>query len=1187
MTQGGEWQLFAALLKARDWREIARVLAEHLKTFVPFDRLTFALVDPKATLAEVFIAEGEVEGLPRTGNFIPLEGTATGWVVRHRRPLFETEEQYQTPQFEQAMKAGFRSRFAMPVEVDGQIVAVLIFHSRQQNAYTLEHAQGLQSLTPLVALLLQRLLERWELESALKREQKVRKRLELLRHLDNLLLSGQPMEKVLQGFAEALRPFIPFDRLSLSVYDAATNQEWLYVVWHDGPTFEARTVLPFVSFGMAKKVMETGKPLLRPRLDAAKFPAEAWLIEQGFRSTLVYPLPMKGNLKATLNFACRKEAGLLKSHLAFLEGIAEQIALALHALLTEQGEQEREKRLVNLLTMSVSLLKARSMDEVISVIEEGIRNLVDTCHLSLFVRVADGTVFEALNTPFGVQWQQPSWLPQPLKPNETILGDILLGLREVFVSNDPLSEVSEVERRRWQQVLGDQVFPFGVAIVPMQGRRGVVGAMAIDFRDTRRFLSLSDELVQTLFVLGNLVGLALENLWLQEQVEKRLKEAQLLNDLIVQASLGADERQVAQCLCERLPSVIPCDTVSVSLLTEDGKFLELVAAYPSAPLQAPVGFRWPIERGIMGYVARTGEPVLERDVRTNPYYFAGREKTLSELCVPIRRGEQVVGVLNLEAERLNAFNEEHLNFLQTLVRYLSGVMERSSLLHRQTELSQQLSAIFESIQEGIALVLPNGLLDDVNERFGALVGIPVAQLRYQPIQVLKDALCRRSLDPEEMASLVDTTLANLTEPQFDLLTLTNPEQFLERYCVPVWLPDGGLMGQLWVLRDVTEERRRQTELMRLERLRTLGELASGIAHDLNNVLAPLLGSAELLQQHADPEVRTLAKTMTQAAEHAANIVRRLQAFYRATTAKAPVSVDLSQILKEAIDLARPRWHDEALMQGVTIRLDTKFAPLLLLRGDPAELRQAFVNILLNAADAIIERAQGKGRREGTITVITERRGEEAVVHISDDGIGMTEEVRRRIFEAFFTTKGERGSGLGLSMALAAVLVHGGHISVQSEPMKGTTVTVTLPLSRPEPSKAPTVSLGRLPCWRILVVDDQAPVLQTVATQLKRLGQEVLTASNGLEALDRLQQERVDVLVTDLGMPYLNGLELVKRVRAANPSLPVILITGWGEAIHPEDREALGIFAVLTKPISLQTWQDILSQLAKGSKAQGR
>ncbi|MFA0749901.1 MAG: hypothetical protein SLRJCFUN_000304 [Candidatus Fervidibacter sp.] len=1186
MVKGGEWQLFAALLRARDWREIAGVLAEHLKTFVPFDRLTFALVDPDAALAEVFITEGEVEGLPRTGNFIPLEGTATGWVVRHRRPLFETEERYQTPQFEQAMKAGFRSRFAMPVEVDGQILAVLIFHSRQPNAYTLEHAQWLQSLTPLVALILQRLLERWELESALKREREVRERLELLRRLDNLLLSGQPMAQVLQGFAEALRPFIPFDRLSLSVYDAVTNQEWLYVVWHDRPTFEARSVLPFVSFGMAKKVMETGKPLLRPRLDAAEFPAEAWLIEQGFHSTLVYPLPMKGNFKATLNFACRQEAGLGESHLAFLEGIAEQIALALHALLTEQVERERERRFLNLLKTSASLLAARSIDEVINAVDKGVQELGDICHLSLFVRFPDGTVWEALNHPEGVQWRQPSWLPQPLKPNETILGDILLGLRAVFVSNDPLSEVSEAERRQWQQVLGGQVFPFGNAVVPMQGHQGVVGAIAVDFRDTRRFLSLHDELVQVLLVLGNLVGLALESLWLREQVAQRWKEAQLLNDLIVQASLGADWRQVAQSLCERLPQVIPCDTVSVSLLTEDGKFLELVAAYPSPPPQAPVGLRLPIERGIMGYVARTGEPVLERDVRTNPYYFAGREKTLSELCVPIRRGEQVVGVLNLEAERLNAFNEEHLAFLQTLASQLSSVMERSHLLRRQTELAQQLTAIFESVQEGIALVLPNGLLDDVNERFGALVGMPVAQLRYQPVQVLKDALCRRALDPEEMASLVDATLADLTEPQFDLLSLTNPEQFLERYCVPVWLPDGGLMGQLWVLRDVTEERRRQTELMRLERLRTLGELASGIAHDLNNALAPLLGSAELLQQHPDPEVRTFAKTIAQAAEHAAHIVRRLQAFYRATTTPAPIPLDLHQLLREAIDLAHPRWHDEALMQGVTIRLDTKFAPSLLLRGDPAELRQAFLNILLNAADAIIERAQVTGRREGTITVITERRGEYAVVHISDDGIGMTEEVRRRAFETFFTTKGERGSGLGLSMALAAIMVHGGHISVQSEPMKGTTVTVTLPLSRSTfvPTPPPTAP-APLPRRRILVVDDQQPVLQTIATQLRRLGQEVLTASNGLEAWERLQQEQVDLLVTDLGMPHLNGLELTKRVREAMPHLPIILITGWGEAIHPEDREALGIFAVLTKPVSLQTWQDILSQLAKGQQAQ--
>jgi len=171
--------------------------------------------------------------------------------------------------------------------------------------------------------------------------------------------------------------------LSLSVYDPATNREWLYVVWHDQPTWEAREVLPFVSFGMAKKVMETGEPLLRPRLDAAEFPAEAWLIEQGFRSSLVFPLPMKGNFKATLNFTSRQADRFDQSHLAFLQGIAEQIALALHALLTEQTQQERERRLINLLRISASLLWARSVDEIARTLDEGVRKLEAFPHFSL------------------------------------------------------------------------------------------------------------------------------------------------------------------------------------------------------------------------------------------------------------------------------------------------------------------------------------------------------------------------------------------------------------------------------------------------------------------------------------------------------------------------------------------------------------------------------------------------------------------------------------------------------------------------------------------------------------------------------------------------------------------------------------------------------------------------------------
>jgi two-component system NtrC family sensor kinase len=721
---------------------------------------------------------------------------------------------------------------------------------------------------------------------------------------------------------------------------------------------------------------------------------------------------MKGNFKATLNFTSRQANRFDQSHLAFLQGIAEQIALALHALLTEQTQQERERRLINLLRISASLLWTHSVDEIARALDEGVRKLEAFPHFSLFIRFPDGTVQEAINTPEGVQWRQPSWLPQPLKPNETILGDILLGLRAVFVSNDPLREVSELERRQWEQVLGGQVFPFGNAVVPMQGHTGVVGAIAIDFRETRRFLSLQDEIVQLLIMLGNLAGLALENLWLQKQVEQQLAEVRLLNDLILQASAGVDWREMAQSLVNALPQVLPCDTVSVSLLSDDGKFLELVAAYPAPPPQFPLGFRLPIEKGIMGYVARTGEPVLERDVRTNPYYFAGREGTLSELCVPIKRGDLVIGVINLESNRLGAFHEGHLAFLQTLAAQLSSVMERAQLLRRQSELLQQLTAIFDSVQEGIVLVLPDGRLDDMNRRFGDLLGIPAEQLRYQPVETLRQALMRRAADPPAMLEAINAALADLNQPQYDLLTLTDPDQLLERYCVPVRLEDGTLMGQLWVLRDVTEEYRRQQESLRLERLRTLGELASGIAHDLNNALAPLLGGAELLRGHPDPEVNSIAESMLNMIHYAVGVVRRLQAFYRQTTAVALTTTEVSALLQDAITLTRSRWRDEALAEGVQIRLDTEFIEGLQVRGDVTALRQAFINILLNAADAIMERAKLTGDRQGTIALRMERIGNQVLVHITDDGIGMPEEVQRRVFETFFTTKGERGEWLG-------------------------------------------------------------------------------------------------------------------------------------------------------------------------------
>lgn len=1190
MNGRGWLSLVETLVNARSWQEMAYALAEHLKEVLPYDRLSCSLVYPDAQFAEIIVPVGEVNGLVRSGEKRSLAGTATGWVVEHRKPLLETNGVELTPTFTAVKAAGFMSRLAVPIEAGGEVIAALVFHHRQPNAYTEEDVERLKPILPVIALLLQRLIEQRQLEQALERERQTRQQLELLNRFDNLLISGEPISKVLQGFAEVLQQFIPFDHFNIAVYDEPTNRKWRYVVWQGGPVWEEQRKEPFVPGSSIEVAMTTGKPILRPKPDELKFPDEAELIAQGFQSLLIYPLPLRERFKATMNFYSHQQEKFNDQHIDFLDGIANQLATALQSLLRHELSREHEMLRAGLLQLSVDLLAASSVDDIVALINSALLAL-EVDRLSIFVRFPDGKVREAFALPDGVQWREVDWLPQPIREGETVLGDISTGRLSAFVSNDPVNEISDIEREIWLKELCGKTYRFGNAVISIRGRFGVVGAIAVDFRESKRFVSFQDELVKVLLTLGNLAGLAFENVWLDEQLRQQLKEIQTLHQLILEAASGAELKRIAQSLVEALPSLLPSDSASVLLLTEDKQHLELIATYPAPPPDFPIGVKLPVSVGIMGYVARTGLPVLENDVRTNPYYFAGRSGTLSELCVPIKIGEEVVGAINLESRLLGAFNEKHLLFLQSLASQLSVVMERSQLLRKQTELAQQLSVIFDAVLEGITLVLPDGKLDDVNKRFGDLVGIPAEQLRYQPVSKLVEALLQRATDPVVMKEAIDSSLEDPTQPVFDTLTLTSPECVLERYCVPVWLPDGTLMGQLWVLRDVTEERRRQHELMRLERLRTLGELASGIAHDLNNALSPILGGADLLRQMTEGEAQTLAETIYRSVQYATDILRRLQSFYRTTVVGVQTTVDVNQLLQDAVTVTRSRWRDAALAEGVMIKIETNLTEEpATTKGIPAELRQVFINLIINAADAIIEKAKVTGEKEGLIYLVTERTPRHVIVQVIDNGIGMTEEVQRRAFEAFFTTKGEQGTGLGLSTALATVTLHGGSITIRSQPMEGTTVTVTLPFVQPAavPGAPPPSVRTEFPRWKVLVVEDQYLVLQTVVAQLKRLGVDIVTARHGGEAWEILQTETVNLVITDLSMPVMNGIELARRIREKFPDLPIILMTGWGDFVPYQEIQQLKIFAVLPKPIAMQAWRETFSNLMEqmSSKPEG-
>ncbi|NLD74944.1 MAG: PAS domain S-box protein, partial [Chloroflexi bacterium] len=372
--------------------------------------------------------------------------------------------------------------------------------------------------------------------------------------------------------------------------------------------------------------------------------------------------------------------------------------------------------------------------------------------------------------------------------------------------------------------------------------------------------------------------------------------------------------------------------------------------------------------------------------------------------------------------------------------------------------------------------------------------------------------------------------------------------------------------------DVTDKVRSHQALMRSEKLRTLGQMAGGIAHDFNNLLAGIRGFANLalLEMREDPaaasdDLRMALVSTTEAAE----AVRRIQSLYRSgedTSDFAPLRLD--QVVHEALALTQPHWKDVPQSRGVTIRTEVEVEAQPTVQGNAAELRRVVSNLVMNAVDAM--------PLGGALHLRIGADDEWCTLTVEDTGVGMTEAQQRQVFEPFFTTKGTMGSGLGLTMSLSIVERHGGHIVIQSAPGKGSTFVVHLPITEeeagPEPPAAPETDALALRHLRVLVVDDDPSVLSVLTRLLQREGQHVTAVSGGAEAIDLLRQTVYDLLITDLGMPNISGHQVARLAHDLHPEMPVVLATGWGETISPEQLGSLGATTLLSKPY---TYEDVV------------
>ncbi|WP_342113788.1 ATP-binding protein [Pseudoduganella sp. OTU4001] len=381
----------------------------------------------------------------------------------------------------------------------------------------------------------------------------------------------------------------------------------------------------------------------------------------------------------------------------------------------------------------------------------------------------------------------------------------------------------------------------------------------------------------------------------------------------------------------------------------------------------------------------------------------------------------------------------------------------------------------------------------------------------------------------------------------------------------------------------------QQSVTREERLRALGQMASGIAHDINNAISPVaLYTESLLETESGLSAagRGNLQVIARAIDDVAATVARMRELYRRREPQVELgAVSLNVLAQQVVDLTRARWSDMPQQRGVVINMKLELAPgLPSIMGAEPEIREALTNLVFNAVDAMPD--------GGALTLRTRSTGEHVLVDVVDSGVGMDEATRRHCLDPFFTTKGERGSGLGLATVNSMAERHSALVQVESALGVGTTVSLAFPLPQAHanipPLEAPAASVAIAEPMRLLVIDDDPAVLASMRSILQRDGHMVVAADGGAAGIERFRMaqassEPFDAVFSDLGMPHVDGRKVAASIKELSPATPVILVTGWGQRLIPEgdvDAKPASVDEVLSKPPRVRELREVLLKVNK-------
>ncbi len=665
------------------------------------------------------------------------------------------------------------------------------------------------------------------------------------------------------------------------------------------------------------------------------------------------------------------------------------------------------------------------------------------------------------------------------------------------------------------------------------------------------------------------------------QLDEQRRQLLALNTITEAVNRVVDLRDVLQTALAKITEMLPASTGWIYLLEDKGLVLKSARgstldfiALHEPPLRAPS--LW------------LNQPRAEREGEGSP--GARIHPALKELgiqfwaSIPLRTISGVAGTLVLAGENYAMFTAKQAELMETFGNQISVALNNALLFERLKASEQRYADLFENAPDLYVSVNRQHSIVGCNRTGADMLGYPQDRLLGLPLEALFAGDRQGAL-----ASVIERMFAEgkpLKDVEEQMCRQDGHPLNVMLNSTLVFDDSGRTVNARIVARDITERKRMEGAILHAQKIDSIGNLAGGIAHDFNNILAAVLGSASIMRRRltARSKLGKYVEIIESSARRGSSLTRQLLTFARkAETISEPV--DINHVITETIELFR-----RSVTRDIAIRTALSVEPATT-SGDGGQIQQALLNLFLNARDAM--------PRGGTLTISTEvtsadartvsqfssvRPGPFVAVRVEDTGQGISPEIQNRIFEPFFTTK-DHGTGLGLSVVYGVVQNHGGFITMESTPGHGTTMTVFLPRTLSGRARRERARRMRIPrgTEHILLIDDELSVCEVARDMLAELGYSVHLAHDGEAGAEfyRKRQGMIDLILLDINMPVLGGREAFDLLRALNPAVPIIIVTGYGRDALETSTFSSEVNGFIQKPFQLETLAIKVRQVLDG------